>query len=181
MLFRDLLICAISGWGCVRFYVTMVTSLEYFILSYWESFGSSNQVLNSNDTVQNSSVTSKNEDNECWKWESQRQMELFQGLLAGIHKPGESAQKWAEKDRDIKLAKLSETDDILTTFERLMVSYKIKPMSSENGDPPKSICNIRDLGPHFPNILGMLGSPISYDIWNPSMKLGTPWNFWGFC
>ena len=69
-------------------------------------------------------------DDERRERESQRQMELLQGLLAGIHKQGESAEQRAEKDRDVKLAKLSETDDIeayLTTFERLMVSYEIKP------------------------------------------------------
>lgn len=68
-------------------------------------------------------------DDERRERESQRQMELLQGLLAGIHKQGESAEKRAEKDRDVKLTKLSETDDIeayLTTFERLMVSYEIK-------------------------------------------------------
>ena len=66
-------------------------------------------------------------DDERQKRESQRQMELLQGLLAGIHKQGESAEQRAEKDRDVKLAKLSETDDIeayLTTFERLMVSLQ---------------------------------------------------------
>ncbi|XP_064399260.1 uncharacterized protein LOC135345747 [Halichondria panicea] len=60
--------------------------------------------------------------------ESQRQMELFQGLLTGIHKQGESAERRAEKDRDVKLTKLAETDDIeayLTTFERMMTSYEI--------------------------------------------------------
>ena len=41
-------------------------------------------------------------DDERRERESQRQMELLQGLLAGIHKQGESAEKRAEKDRDVK-------------------------------------------------------------------------------
>ncbi len=60
--------------------------------------------------------------------ESQRQMELFQGLRTGLHKQGEAAERRAEKDRDVKLTKLAETDDIeayLTTFERMMTSYEI--------------------------------------------------------
>ena len=64
-------------------------------------------------------------DDERQKRQSQRQMELLQGLLAGIHKQGESAEQRTAEDRDMKLAKLSGTDDIeayLTTFERLMVS-----------------------------------------------------------
>ncbi len=55
-------------------------------------------------------------------------MELFQGLLTGLHAQGESAERRAEKDRDVKLTKLAETDDIeayLTTFERMMTSYEI--------------------------------------------------------
>ena len=66
-------------------------------------------------------------DDERQKRESQRQMELLQGLLAGRHKQGESAEQRAANDRDMKLAKLSETDDIeayLITFERLMVSLQ---------------------------------------------------------
>ena len=62
--------------------------------------------------------------------ETQRQMDLLQGLIEGIHKQGESAEKRAEKDKDMKLTKLTERDDIkayLTTFERMMVSYEIKP------------------------------------------------------
>ena len=36
------------------------------------------------------------------------------------------------------------------------------------------------LGPHFHMKLGTPGSPISYDIRDPSMKLGTPMFFF-FC
>lgn len=54
---------------------------------------------------------------------------MLRGLIEGIHKHGESAEKRAEKDKDVKLTKLTESDDIeafLTTFERLMVSYEIR-------------------------------------------------------
>ena len=57
-------------------------------------------------------------------------MDLLQGLIEGIHKQGESAEKRAEKDKDMKLTKLTERDDIeayMKTFERMMVSYEIKP------------------------------------------------------
>ena len=35
----------------------------------------------------------------------------------------------------------------------------------------------RDMVPQFPNILETLGPPISYDIRDPFMKLGTPMFF----
>ena len=52
-------------------------------------------------------------------------MDLLKGLIEGIHKQAESAEKRADKDRDVKLTKLTESDDIvayLTTLERLMTS-----------------------------------------------------------
>ena len=59
----------------------------------------------------------------------QRQIHLFKGLIDGIHKQGESAEKRAEKDRDVRFTKLTESDEIeayLRTFQRLMISYEIK-------------------------------------------------------
>ena len=42
----------------------------------------------------------------------QRRVDLLQGLIEGIHKQGASAEKRAEKDKDVKLTKLTERDDI---------------------------------------------------------------------
>ena len=55
-------------------------------------------------------------------------MELLRGLIEVIHQQGETAAMRAEKDRDVRVAKLTEEDDIeayLTTFERLMTVYEI--------------------------------------------------------
>ena len=57
-----------------------------------------------------------------------QQMELLHGLVQGIHKQGEIVEKKVEKDRDVKVAKLTEEDDVeayLTTFERLMTAYEV--------------------------------------------------------
>ena len=57
-------------------------------------------------------------------------MDLLQGLIEGIHKQREFAEKRAEKDKDMRLTKLTEKDDIeayLTMFKRIMVSYNVKP------------------------------------------------------
>ena len=45
-------------------------------------------------------------------------------------KQNEAARLKAEQERDVKVAKLTENDDIeayLTTFERLMIAYEVKP------------------------------------------------------
>ena len=60
--------------------------------------------------------------------EVNQQMELLRGLIEVIHQQGETAAMRAEKDRDVRVAKLTEEDDIeayLTTFERLMTVYEI--------------------------------------------------------
>ena len=54
------------------------------------------------------------------------------------------------------------------------------PVSSENGAPQNGdpwspfSHEIGDPDPQFSNILGTLGSPILYNIRDPSVKLGTP-------
>ncbi len=56
-------------------------------------------------------------------------MHLLQGLVQGLQKQGEVAAIKADRDKDVKLTKLTERDDIeayLTTFERLMTTYEIK-------------------------------------------------------
>ena len=56
---------------------------------------------------------------------TQRQMTLVQG----VQLQGEAATKWADSDKDVKVPKLTENDDIvvyMTTFERLMVAYEVK-------------------------------------------------------
>ena len=60
---------------------------------------------------------------------NQRQMEVLQSLVRGVQLQGEAAVKRAEGDKDVKVPKLTEEDDIvayLTTFERLMTAYEIK-------------------------------------------------------
>ena len=59
----------------------------------------------------------------------QQQMELLRGLVEGVQKQGEKAAIKLERDRDVKVTKLTEEDDIeayLTTFERLMKAYEIQ-------------------------------------------------------
>ena len=49
--------------------------------------------------------------------------------MEGIQRQGETAAIKAERDKDVGVEKMTESDDIvayLTTFERLMVSYEIK-------------------------------------------------------
>ncbi len=61
--------------------------------------------------------------------EVQQQMHLLQGLVQGLQKQGEVAAIKADRDKDVKLTKLTERDDIeayLTTFERLITTYEIK-------------------------------------------------------
>ena len=56
-------------------------------------------------------------------------MELLKGLVLGVQLQGEAALVNTEKERDVKVSKLTENDDIeayLTTFERLMKAYEVK-------------------------------------------------------
>ena len=60
--------------------------------------------------------------------ESQRQLVVLQKLVDEIHRQGDATAKRADRDRDVKLAKFSEGDDVeayLTTFERLMQANEI--------------------------------------------------------
>ena len=60
--------------------------------------------------------------------QSRRQMEILQSLVDGVHLQGVAATRWAESDKDVRVPKLTEKDDIvsyLTTFERLMVAYEV--------------------------------------------------------
>ena len=53
-----------------------------------------------------------------------KQMEMLQSLVQGIQLQGEAARKRAENEKDVRIPKLTEKDDIvsyLTMFERLMV------------------------------------------------------------
>ena len=61
--------------------------------------------------------------------QTQRQMEILQTLVEGVQMQGEAATRRAEKEKDVRVPKLTEEDDIvayLTTFERLMVAYKVR-------------------------------------------------------
>ena len=61
--------------------------------------------------------------------EMRQQMELLKGLVEGVNKQGEAALMKLEKDPGVRVAKLTEEDDIeayLTTFERLMTAYEVK-------------------------------------------------------
>ena len=56
-------------------------------------------------------------------------MLLLQALVEGVKKQGEAAVCKAESDKDVKVAKLTENDNIkayFTTFEQLMVVYEMK-------------------------------------------------------
>ena len=61
---------------------------------------------------------------------NRRQMEvLHQSLVCGVQLQGEAAVKRAEGDKDVKVPKLTEEDDIvayLTTIECLMTAYEMK-------------------------------------------------------
>ena len=57
-----------------------------------------------------------------------RQIEMLKELVEGVQKQGEKSAMRMERDRDVKVTKLTEADDIeayLTTFERLMKAYEI--------------------------------------------------------
>ena len=60
--------------------------------------------------------------------EVRQQMDLLRGLVEGVQRQGETAALRVGRDRDVKVAKLTEDDDVeayLTTFERLMKAYEI--------------------------------------------------------
>ena len=60
--------------------------------------------------------------------ESQRQLDVLRSLVSELHEQGEAAVRRAERDRDVKVTKLTTEDDIeayLTTFERLMTAHEI--------------------------------------------------------
>ena len=60
--------------------------------------------------------------------ETKDQLKLFQRLIEGLDKQATAAATREEKNRDVKVAKLTDDDDIeayLTTFERLIVAYEI--------------------------------------------------------
>ena len=61
--------------------------------------------------------------------EVRQQMELLRGLVEGVQRQGLVNAPRQENDRDVKVTKLTEEDDIeayLTTFERLMQAYEIR-------------------------------------------------------
>ena len=61
--------------------------------------------------------------------QTQRQMELLQELVLGVKMQGEAASRRADRDKDVRVPKLTEEDDIvayLTMFERLMRAYEIR-------------------------------------------------------
>ena len=61
--------------------------------------------------------------------ETRTQMGLLQSLIEGVKRQSEAAVRKAENDKDVKVTKLTENDDIeayLTTFERLMLAYEVK-------------------------------------------------------
>ena len=56
-------------------------------------------------------------------------MEVLQSLVVGIQLQGEAANRRAEREKDAKIAKLKEEDNIvayLTMFERIMTAYEVK-------------------------------------------------------
>jgi len=60
----------------------------------------------------------------------QQQMDVLRELVEGVRQQGDTAARKAEHDKDVKVSKLTQDDDIeayLLTFERLMQAYEIKP------------------------------------------------------
>ena len=55
-------------------------------------------------------------------------MEVLQSLVNGVHLQGEVASRRADREKDVRMEKLTEDDDIVayfTTFERLMSAYEV--------------------------------------------------------
>ena len=58
-----------------------------------------------------------------------QQMQVLQALVEGVQLQGEAMKRRADNDKEVKVAKLTDQDDIvsyLTTFERLMTAYEVK-------------------------------------------------------
>ena len=58
-----------------------------------------------------------------------QQMQVLQALVEGVHLQGEAMKKQAGGDREVRVPKLTEQDDIvsyLTMFERLMTAFEVK-------------------------------------------------------
>ena len=60
---------------------------------------------------------------------SRQQMAILRSLVEGVQKQGEAAALKIEKEKDIRVAELTESADIeayLTTFERQMIAYEVQ-------------------------------------------------------
>ncbi len=55
-----------------------------------------------------------------------QQKQVLQALVEGVHLQGEAAKKKAENDKDVRIPKLTEQDDIVSMFERLMTAFKVQ-------------------------------------------------------
>ena len=56
-------------------------------------------------------------------------MRVLQALVEGVQLQGEAAKMRADNDKEVKVPRLAEQDDIvsyLTMFERLMAAYEVK-------------------------------------------------------
>ena len=73
------------------------------------------------------------------------QMELLRGLVEGIKTHGDILTVIHDCNREIKVTKLTEADDIgayLTTFERLMQAYEVPQERWAFKLAPTSVCCI---------------------------------------
>ena len=71
----------------------------------------------------------RDEENARREEYNRRQIEILQSLVQGIQLQGEAVGKRAEGQKDVKVQKLTEEDDIvayIATFERLMIAYEVK-------------------------------------------------------
>ena len=56
-------------------------------------------------------------------------MQVLQFLMEGVHLQGEVAKRKAESDKDVRVPRLTEQDDVvsyLTMFERLMAAFEVR-------------------------------------------------------
>ena len=70
-------------------------------------------------------TTTREEEWQQREEHNRRQMEVLQSLVVGIQLQGEVANRRAEREKDAKIAKLTEEDNIvayLTMFERIMTA-----------------------------------------------------------
>ena len=61
--------------------------------------------------------------------ETRKQMECLQSLVEGVQRQSEAVAHKSEKEKDVRVAKLTDNDDIeayLTTFERQMRAYEVR-------------------------------------------------------